>query len=343
MTISDVWKGNYSDGQTADGEDLLEDLNTIKTEYNAHEVSSPAEHAAGSMTATLLATDSVETAKIKADAVTSAKIADSQILGEHIYEGVNYTTMAETEIGTGALDSDPTDADPSVLYDADGLTSNFIDMILVPTTGTGLNKRYSIGASTATGYVTLHTAALGGGNAYSDGVRSGDTFRIVKTPIRSGHIGLNEVRSEHFLDSSITPVKCAAGVAGWHGHLTRIVLTPLDFMSGNTSFPMAVNNEGGNIGSGANNAVAYAAAAIPDGYKATGGCVYGNGAAQVATFYACDIATATTTSILGSTGIGLVASFSVALTASTSNYVSVQATRASSNQIYGGYISIELA
>ena len=342
MTISDVWKGNYSDGQTADGEDLLEDLDTIKTEYNAHEVSSPAEHAAGSMTATLLATDSVETAKIKADAVTSAKIADSQILGEHIYEGVNYTTMTETEIGTGALDSDPTNADPSVLYDADGLTSNFIDMILVPTTGTGLNKRYSIGASTATGYITLHTAALGGGNAYSDGVRSGDTFRIVKTPVRAGHIGLNEVRTEHILDGEITPAKCAAGVAGWLGSKTKIKLLGSHFLSSNRLYSVQFNSNGATWSDGSADPVDLAAQVeIPTGFKATAVMVYGSENNSIVV-YEGEIDDGSTATSKG-TGACNTEIDITDVAATATNYLTIWIDGTTDMVFYGGYVTIEEA
>jgi hypothetical protein len=113
----------------------------------------------------------------------------------YIMDGYNFmkwdgTTLTDLEVNvdtapthiTTTLDLDPTNANGSVCsVAADLATTGYAGWYLVMTGGTAVGKRYKILSNVAHGDVTLDTAANDGGNAYTQGARSGDSCKIVKT------------------------------------------------------------------------------------------------------------------------------------------------------------------
>jgi len=349
----------YADGvDEIVGQDHIDDYDQIINAVNTHFSAATIDHPAGSVGATALASSAVETAKIKDDNVTSAKIADGQVAREHLVIGRAFSfTGGGTEAAQGGaagvytVSTQATDADGSVIIDSTNLTAadnTYKDMIMVVLTSAAVaasvGRRYVISSSDQSDRsITLKAAADGGGNvgdvAGGEGVvlAVGDTFKIVKSPVCAVHIGDNEIRTEHILNGEITPAKCADGVAGWLGSRTRIKLLPGDFVTVNVAAPEAVDDYGAYVGAGAASVVCTVE--IPIGFKATAVMVYGSDATNDVIVYECSIENSSTHTSKGTGKVDSEINIDD-VTATSTNYLGIKVARGSTDEVHGGYVTI---
>ena len=172
-----------------------------------------------------------------------------------------------------------------------------------------------------------------------------DGTKIADDSVDSEHIVDGSIDTAHLSATCVTTAKCAAGVAGYHGFLTRIPLLPSDFVSGDVGF--AVNDHANPVTGksfAAGNKILFATVKIPSGYKATAVGVYGQTNTNAVTVYECNINTATASS----KGTGTVDASGTDpapneinitdVTASATNYLSIVVEN--STAVWGGYVTI---
>tara|TARA_R110000803_G_scaffold158773_1_gene223015 strand:+ start:3073 stop:4887 length:1815 start_codon:yes stop_codon:yes gene_type:complete len=127
---------------------------------------------------------------------------------------------------------------------------------------------------------------------------------------------------------------------GWHGH-SRIIITPSDFIVNDDQsyYNVAMVDGGHQIKVTSTSLEAYAQFSIPNGYKATSVRLYGNDSLNVVKVYLNDITDATYSLILTGT-VNALGTFTNVVGDSTS-YISVKwEPTATSDYLYGGYITL---
>jgi hypothetical protein len=223
--------------------------------------------------------------------------------------------------------------------------------------GTTVTAEFNYGYT----YVNTHQTAAPidhpDGSVVADKLASNSvtTIKINADAVNGAKIADDSIDSEHYVDGSIdtahlsalcvTTAKCAAGVAGFHGFLTRIPLLPRDFVS--SSVTVGIHDHGPTITGKSFDAVdkiMFATVKIPSGYKATAVAVYGSATNDAVQVYECFINNITATS----KGTGTVDASGTDpapdeiditdVTASATNYLSIVVEN--SAQLWGGYVTI---
>ena len=175
-------------------------------------------------------------------------------------------------------------------------------------------------------------------------------------PATSGHIELLTIRDNgnilklnngtagQVLVSNGTTASFQKNKTGWHGSDTRIKILPRDFVANDVGRPIMVEDD--NILSSElhiqalNNIFAYVP--IPTGFKATHVKIFGSNTGRAFTTYEGGINTKTITSKGIATFIGSEANITDT-NSNTSNYLVIKVDIASSSdEIYGGYVTIAL-
>ncbi len=132
----------------------------------------------------------------------------------------------------------------------------------------------------------------------------------------------------------------AGGGGGWHGSTTRIKLLPSDFASDDGDDNAIIANNGSYVAPSSTTTQPVATIAIPTGYTATKVMVYANTNLAI-TVYENDISNMTTAVNLGTGNCNTEIDITDLISSST-NYISISVTAgATSNRIYGGYITIQ--
>lgn len=131
--------------------------------------------------------------------------------------------------------------------------------------------------------------------------------------------------------------------AGWQGNQTTIKILPNDFTSNIVNLDKITGyNDAGiskGISTGSSSNDLYAFVSIPTGFKATHVKIYGN-STDLVTVYTSDITTGSWGSSLGSAGIGTEINITDVTSTSTNFlviYINIDAT---SDILYGGYVTI---
>ena len=175
-------------------------------------------------------------------------------------------------------------------------------------------------------------------------------------PATSGHVELLTIRDNgnilklnngtagQVLVSNGTTASFQKNKTGWHGSDTRIKILPRDFVANDVGRPIMVEDD--NILSSElhiqalNNIFAYVP--IPTGFKATHVKIFGSNTGRAFTTYEGGINTKTITSKGIATFIGSEANITDT-NSNTSNYLVIKVDIASSSdEIYGGYVTIAL-
>ena len=219
---------------------------------------------------------------------------------------------------------------------------------------TGLGSASANTVNTTLGYGVESTCTIAG-----DVVLEGDQLRVSGSSTQSGRISLSEDTDNGtdivtlaapaatsgqtitLPDATGTVALTSDIVSGWHGSTTRIKILHSDFIISDTGRPYMIDDSG--IGAeklfGETNSTApcYVTVAIPTGYDATHVMVYGFGTPAV------EVWEHQISDKLGvSKGTGNVGTEIdiTDVTSSTTNYLFIQVEQGSSDEIYGGYVTI---
>jgi hypothetical protein len=175
--------------------------------------------------------------------------------------------------------------------------------------------------------------------------------KIADDAVDSEHIADGAIDTAHIAASQITTAKCAAGVAGYHGFLTRMKLLPSDFITDQQGLaPFCADKTGAYFKTKTDAGVAATATVnVPSGYKATEIMIYAEDATNECVAYSCLITDGTTAdSLISDTthfhpNTAITASTTPALnpfTASATNYLTISVGLGAGDKIYGGYVTI---
>lgn len=133
---------------------------------------------------------------------------------------------------------------------------------------------------------------------------------------------------------------------GWHGSTTRIKILPSDFVADDGGRPVMIEDDDLSslelflFSNGSFNMFAYIA--IPTGYQATHAMVYGSDTSQTFRVYEGDINSKTISVASGSEDIGTEKALTSAVASDSTNYLVIYVSSdGSSDEIYGGYVTIE--
>lgn len=168
-----------------------------------------------------------------------------------------------------------------------------------------------------------------------------DGTKIADDSIDSEHYVDGSIDTAHIAASQITPALCAAGVAGWHGGLTRIKILPNDFISTDGSSGMhGTWQAAGGSGNVTGDKSVNAYIAIPTGYTATAVRIYGHLdiVSKVVSVYECNIAANTCTAKGNGTPLAEINITDVA--SSATNFLMITVEAPNNGLIYGGYVTI---
>jgi hypothetical protein len=171
--------------------------------------------------------------------------------------------------------------------------------------------------------------------AISEEFSTGETINIVVADAEAGT----------YLHSDITGVTWEFSNSfsfdvGWHGYRGRVKILPKDFIADDGGRPVMIDDSGSDrwVESDTTSKL-FASVAIPMGFKATEVIIYGSATSAI-TVYEADINSKTVTS-KGTGNIGTSIDITD-VTADLTNYLLIEMAQASGEEVYGGYVTIEI-
>ena len=207
--------------------------------------------------------------------------------------------------------------------------------------GGGLNPSALLAAiepqTTATRFVIYEDAGASTADYYSVTV-SPHGSTLVRTHDNAGTAANYKVSA----DGNIAFVPATGVVsAGWHGSTNRIKILPRDFIADDIGRPAMINDTGSDRWlESYSTGKLYASIPIPAGYKATECIIYGSGTSAI-TVYEADINSKVITSkATGNIGTLITGGSFTHVDSDTTNYLLIELVQASSEEVYGGYITI---
>jgi hypothetical protein len=132
-------------------------------------------------------------------------------------------------------------------------------------------------------------------------------------------------------------------LAGWNGSTTRVKILPSDFIPDDVGRPAQIDDTGSDRWLESHDtAKLFASIPIPTGYTATECAIYGSATSAI-TVYEADIDSKTVTSkATGNIGTPITGGSFTNVASDTTNYLLIELSQASGEEVYGGYITIAI-